>query len=62
MKQSAPRSGQITTPTPHQPVFTCRLLFLAPNQQRQSTEGMKLHYLNIVNLVSILFYLFHIEE
>jgi len=38
--QSVPRSRQITTPTPHRSVFTGRMLFLTPNQQRQSTEGM----------------------
>jgi len=37
--KSAPRSRQITTPTPHHSVFTGRMLFLPPNQQRQSTEG-----------------------
>ena len=39
-KKSAPRSRQITTPTPHQSVFTGRMLFLTPNQQCQSTEGI----------------------
>jgi len=38
-KQSAPRSRQITTPTPHHSIFTGWMLFLTPNQQRQSTEG-----------------------
>ena len=38
-KQSAPRSGQITTPTPHHSSFTGRMLFLTPNQQCQSTKG-----------------------
>jgi len=38
-KQSAPRSRQITTPTPHQSISTGRMLFLVPNQQCQSTEG-----------------------
>ena len=38
-KQSAPRSRQITTPTPHHSIFTGPMLFLTPNQQRQSTEG-----------------------
>jgi len=37
--KSAPRSRQITTPAPHHSVFTGRLPFLPPNQQRQSTEG-----------------------
>jgi len=36
--QSAPRSRQITTPTPHHSVFTGQMPFLPPNQQRQSTE------------------------
>ena len=30
---------QITTPAPHHSVFTGRMTFLPPNQQRQSTEG-----------------------
>ena len=38
-KQSAPHSRQISTPTPHQSIFTGRMLFLTPNQQCQSTEG-----------------------
>jgi len=38
-KQSAPRSRQITTPTPRQSIFTGRMLFLSPHQQRQSTES-----------------------
>ena len=38
-KQSAPRSRQITKPTPHHSMFTGRMLFLTPNQQCQSTEG-----------------------
>jgi len=33
------RSRQITTPVPHHSVFTGRMPFLPPNQQRQSTEG-----------------------
>ena len=36
--KSAPRSRQITTPTPHHSVFMGRMPFLPPNQQRQSTE------------------------
>jgi len=36
-KQSAPRSRQITTPTPHHSIFTGRTLFLMPSQQRQSS-------------------------
>ena len=37
---SAPRSRQITTPATHHSVFTGRMPFLLPNQQRQSTEGL----------------------
>ena len=38
-KQSAPRSRQTTTPTPRHSIFTDRVLFLTPNQRRQSIEG-----------------------
>jgi len=38
-KQSAPRSRQITTPTPHHSIFTGQMPYLLPNQQHQSTEG-----------------------
>jgi len=38
-KESAPRSRQITTSTPHHSHFTGRMLLLTPNQQCQSTEG-----------------------
>ena len=37
--KSTPRCRQITTPAPHQSVFTGRMPFLPPNQQRQSIEG-----------------------
>ena len=37
----APRSRQITTPTPHRSLFTGRMLFLTPNQQCQGTEGIE---------------------
>ena len=37
--KSASRSRQITTPVPHHSVFTGRMPFLPPNQQRRSTEG-----------------------
>ena len=37
--KSAPRSRQITMPAPHHSVFTGWMLFLPPNQQRQSIEG-----------------------
>ena len=29
-----------TTPAPHHSIFTGRVPFLTPNQQRQSTEGL----------------------
>jgi len=38
-KQSAPRSRQRTTPTPHHSIFTVRMLFLMPKQQCESTAG-----------------------
>ena len=41
--KSAPRSRQITTPAPHHSVFTGRVPFLPPNQQRQSTKGKPQH-------------------
>jgi len=47
-KQSAPRSRQITTPTPHHSIFTGRMLFLTPNQQ--STEG-RLSTLPIISFI-----------
>ena len=37
--KSAPRSRQRTMPAPYHSVFTGRMPFLPPNQQRQSTEG-----------------------
>jgi len=39
-KQSAPRSTQITTPTPHDSICSGQMLFLMPNQQCQTTEGI----------------------
>jgi len=38
--KSAPHSRQITMPATHRSVFTGRMPFLPPNQQRQSTEGI----------------------
>ena len=38
-KQSAPRSRQITKPTPHHSMFTGRMLFLTPNHQCQSPRS-----------------------
>ena len=43
-KQSAPCSRQITTSTPHHSIFTGWMLFLTPNQQCQSTEGIATYY------------------
>jgi len=43
-KQSACCSGQTTTSTPHQSIFTGRMLFLTPIQQCQSTEGIYYYY------------------
>jgi len=43
--KSAPRSRQITTPATHHSVFTGRMPFMSPNQQRQSTEGNKCHFM-----------------
>jgi len=37
--KSALRSRLITMPVPYHSVFTGRMPFLPPNQQRQSTEG-----------------------
>jgi len=34
-------SDRLTTPTTHHSSFTGRMLFLTPNQQCQSTEGLK---------------------
>jgi len=41
--KSAPHPRQITMPAPHHSVFTGRMPFLLPNEQRQ------LHYGNPVN-------------
>ena len=45
-KQSAPRSRQITTPTPHHSIFTGRALFLMPKQQCKSNEGFSVTSVN----------------
>jgi len=37
--KSAPSPRHITMPSSHNSVFTGRMPFLPPNQQRQSTEG-----------------------
>jgi len=49
-KQSAPLSRQVTTPTPHHSIFTGRVLFLAPNQQCQSTEGTRMSAVTMLQL------------
>jgi len=41
MQVSAHRSRQITMPAPHHSFFTGQMPFLPPNQQRQSTEGLR---------------------
>ena len=46
--KSATRSRQITMPAPHHSVFTGRMPFLPPNQQRQSTDGTLAVYLIII--------------
>jgi len=58
-KQSAPRSRQITTPTPHHSIFTSRVLFLTPNQQCQNTEAVDCEYdlqmaLKVIDDITIL--------
>jgi len=55
--KSAPRSRQITMLAPHHSVFTGRMPFLPPNQQRQSTEGLiLLNYYFILLLFKKLIY------
>ena len=44
--KSAPGSRQINLPAPHHSVFTDRMPFLPPNQQRQSTEGKNIGWSN----------------
>jgi len=50
--KSAPRSRQITMPAPHHSVFTGRMLFVSPNQQRQSTEGTGTNLVRRLNIIS----------
>jgi len=38
-------------PAPHHSVFTGRMLFLLPNQQRQSTEGNLFFLFTEINLI-----------
>jgi len=50
--KSAPRSRQITTPAPHHSVlFTGRMPFLPPSQQRQSTEGTHYYFIELIILL-----------
>jgi len=57
--KSAPRSRQITTPEPHHSVFTGRMPFLPPNQQRQSTEGkaLKADFLDTVQVINYIIFI-----
>jgi len=50
--KSAPRSRQITTPAPHHSVFTGRMPFLPPNQQRQSNEGENCNCLQLKYMIT----------
>jgi len=43
----APRCRQMTMPAPHHSIFTGRMPFLPPNQQRQSTELVFSGYRNV---------------
>ena len=47
--KSAPCSTQITTPATHHSVFTGRMPFLPPNQQRQSTDLQRMY--NLQNIL-----------
>jgi len=42
-KQSAPRSRQITTPTPHRSIFAGWMLFLTPNR----VKALKADYVTV---------------
>ena len=53
---SAPGSRQITTSALHHSVFTGRMPFLPPNQQRQSTEGNKSMHL-YTEMFSLIFFM-----
>ena len=52
-KSFAPHSRQRTTPVPHHSIFTGRMLFLMPNQQCQSTEGITAKKHSTIKLVFI---------
>jgi len=49
-KSFAPHSRQITMPVPHHSVFTGRMPFLPPKQQRQSTKGTHHHHNHFTTL------------
>jgi len=51
-KQSARRSRQITTTTPHHSISTGRMLFLTPHQQCQSTEGITNSWRKLADFLS----------
>jgi len=43
-----------TTPAPHHSVFTGRMPFLPPNQQRQSTEGTTHKYTHLDKIADLI--------
>ena len=47
-----PRSRQTTTPTPHHSIFTGWMLYVMPNQQCQSIEGIKYGKYKLTNILS----------
>jgi len=51
-------------PAPHHSVFTGRMPFLPPNQQRQSTEGIKYiaSYIAILSFVLKIYLHIHFSE
>jgi len=50
-KQSAPRSRQITTPTPHHSIFTGQMLFLTHSvKARNNNQLNDINQLNLGNL------------
>jgi len=62
--KSAPRSRPITTPAPHHLVFTGRMLFLPPNQQRQSTEGtseVKQNKISVARTIYLFYFYFMLD-
>jgi len=59
-KQSASRSRQITTPTPHHSIFISQMLFVMPSQQCQSTEGTIFWVLQVLCIKIFLVNLIHV--